>query len=201
MFKRIVMVFLILAMHTAWADEGQNHEVHQELRALLQGIETDVNAQHFDKLKQYFDENAHITTINQQVIVRPDAIESYFNEWFGKGGYLVSLTLKLTPDALTNLYGDENNPNWGLVYGTGVEDYQLADGRFLPMKTRWTATVTKSEDGKWRIMALHIGANFYDNPIFAAVKDSTKYYAAGGFIGGLLIGIVLLWFAKRKSSK
>ena len=56
------------------------------------------------------------------------------------------------------------------------------------MKTRWTATVIKEPDGKWRILALHIGANFYSNPIFDAVKESTKYYAAGGLAIGLFLG-------------
>ena len=102
--------------------------------------------------------------------------------------------------ALTELYGDPANPTWGLVYGGGVENYQLSDGRFLPMKTRWTATVVKEADGKWRILALHIGANFYDNPIFAAVKDSTKHYAAGGLVAGLLLGGLGMLLLHRKKS-
>ena len=110
------------------------------------------------------------------------------------------MEIKLNPDALTQLYGDHENPSWGLVYGGGVENYQLTDGRFLPMKTRWTATVIKESDGKWRILALHIGANFYSNPIFDAVKDSTKYYAAGGLALGLLLGGLIMVFLRRKKS-
>ena len=44
----------------------------------------------------------------------------------------------------------------------------------------------------------HIGANFYDNPIFNAVKDSTKYYAAGGLVVGLILGALLMLFLRRK---
>jgi hypothetical protein len=200
MFKRILIIILLLACHSVWAAETEedNHAIHQELRGLLQGLTDEINTQHYENLKQYFDESAHITTINQQVIATPDGIEAYFKDWFGKGGYLVKLDIKLNPDALTKLYGDPGNPSWGLVYGSGVEDYQLTDGRFLPMKTRWTATVVKSADGKWRILALHIGANFYDNPIFAAVKDSTKYYAAGGLVIGLILGALLMYLVNRK---
>lgn len=172
--------------------------VHQELRALLQGIEAAINAEKYGDLKQYFDEKLHVTTINQNVITTPAGIDAYFKEWFGKGGYLKKLDIKLNADGLTELYGDPQNPSWGLVYGSGVENYQLTDGRFLPMKTRWTATVTKGADGKWRILALHIGANFYDNPIFAAVKDSTKYYAAGGLALGLLLGALGMALLRRK---
>jgi hypothetical protein len=114
---------------------------------------------------------------------------------------LVKLNIKLNADALTELYGEPDNPNWGLVYGSGIENYQLTDGRKLDMKTRWTATVVKEADGKWRILALHIGANFYDNPIFAAVKESTKYYAAGGLAIGLMLGALGMGFLRRKSIK
>ena len=201
MLKRFLLIVLLLISNSVWAaDTVPNQTIHAELRALLQGIETAINGQKYADLKAYFDEKLHVTTINQNVITTPDAIDAYFKEWFGKGGYLKKLDIKLNADALTELYGDPANPSWGLVYGGGIENYQLSDGRYLPMKTRWTATVIKEPDGKWRILALHIGANFYDNPIFAAVKDSTKYYAAAGLALGLLLGAMLMAFLRRKKS-
>ena len=175
-----------------------NSPIHQELRGLLQGIETAINTEKYGDLKQYFDVKLHVTTINQNVITTPEGIDAYFKEWFGEGGYLKKLDIQLNADELTQLYGDPANPNWGLVYGNGVEKYKLTDGRDLDMKTRWTATVTKGDDGKWRIMALHIGTNFYDNPIFLAVKDATQYYAAGGLLIGLLLGALGMAFLRRK---
>lgn len=200
MLKQWLLALFLLINSTVWADEAlPNQAIHAELRSLLQGIETAINTEKYADLKQYFDEKLHVTTINQNVIITPDGIDTYFNEWFGQGGYLKKLEIKLNADALTELYGDPANPSWGLVYGAGIENYQLTDGRFLPMKTRWTATVIKEPDGKWRILALHIGANFYSNPIFDAVKDSTKYYAAGGLLVGLLLGALLMFlFKKRK---
>lgn len=199
MLKRMLMLVLLLIGGTAYAaEDSANSEIHQELRALLTGIETAVNSENYANLKPFFDEKLRVTTINQQVISTPDGIDAYFKDWFGKGGYLKKLDIKLTPDAITQLYGDPANPSWGLVYGAGTENYQLVDGRNLAMKTRWTATVVKEPDGKWRILALHIGANFYDNPIFAAVKNSTKYYAAGGLTVGLLLGVLGMVFLRRK---
>ncbi len=180
------------------AGDSAQQAIHQELRALLQGIETAINTQKYADLAQYFDEKLHVTTINQNVITTPAGIDAYFKEWFGEGGYLKKLDIKLNADALTQLYGDAQNPSWGLVYGDGVEQYQLADGRNLDMKTRWTATVTKGEDGKWRILALHIGANFYDNPIYHAVEKSRQYFAAGGLVVGLLLGALGMAFLRRK---
>jgi LPXTG-motif cell wall-anchored protein len=177
---------------------AQTEEIHKELRGLLQGIETAINSEKYTDLKPYFSEKLRVTTINQNVINTPEGIDAYFKEWFGEGGYLKKLNIKLNADALTELHGVPGNPSWGLVYGSGVENYQLTDGRKLDMKTRWTATVMKEADGKWRILALHIGTNFYDNPIFAAVQNSTKYYAAGGLVVGLLLGALGLAFFRRK---
>jgi ketosteroid isomerase-like protein len=201
MFKKLLVIACLLVSSISFAaTEEPNHAIHQELRGLLQGIETAINTEKYGDLKQYFDEKLKVTTINQNVITTPEGIDAYFKEWFGQGGYLKKLEIKLTPDALTELYGDPANPTWGLVYGGGIENYQLSDGRFLPMKTRWTATVVKEADGKWRILALHIGANFYDNPIFAAVKDSTKYYAAGGLAAGLLLGVFGMVLLRRQKA-
>lgn len=60
--------------------------------------------------------------------------------------------------------------------------------------------MVKGADGKWRILALHIGANFYDNPIFNAVKDSNKYYAAGGLVAGLLLGVLGMVILRRRQA-
>ena len=198
--KLLVIACLLMSSMSFAATEEPNHAIHEELRSLLQGIETSINTEKYGDLKQYFDEKLTITTINQNVISTPEGIDAYFKDWFGKGGYLRKLDIKLMPDALTKLYGDVANPSWGLVYGSGTENYQLVDGRNLAMKTRWTATVVKETDGKWRILALHIGTNFYDNPIFTAVKDSTKYYAVGGLVLGLLLGALCMVFLRRKKS-
>jgi ketosteroid isomerase-like protein len=181
--------------------DAQTEAIHLELRGLLQGIETAINSEKYTDLKPYFSDKLRVTTINQNVISTPDGIDTYFKEWFGEGGYLKKLNIKLNADALTELHGVPGNPSWGLVYGSGVENYQLTDGRKLDMKTRWTATVMKEADGKWRILALHIGTNFYDNPIFAAVQNSTKYYAAGGLAIGLLLGGLGMAFLRRKTVK
>jgi hypothetical protein len=83
------------------------------------------------------------------------------------------------------------------VRGDGHEEYDLTDGRHLDMHTRWTATVVKDK-GKWKILTLHIGANFYKNPIVEAIQESTKLYAAGGAAVGFLVGALLVYLLRRK---
>lgn len=168
------------------------------MRELLHGIEQAINTEKYTDLKQYFHHNLFVTTINQNVIRSPEGIDAYFREWFGKDRYLQKLKISLSPDALTELYGVDA-PEWGVVHGSGNEIYELTDGRHLDIKTRWTATVSKGIDGHWRILTLHIGTNFYDNPIVSAIQDSIKQFALGGFAAGVLFGgiISFLWLRKK----
>jgi ketosteroid isomerase-like protein len=177
------------------AAQEQDQVIHEELRGVLNGIEEAVNAEEYGELAQYFHENLLITTINQEVISTRSEIEPYFDRWFGPGGYLKTLRMSLVADDLTEFYADKNI---GIVRGSGDEDYVLSDTRFFPMKTRWTATVIKDTDGKWRILTLHIGTNFLDNPILTVAENSAKYFGAGGAGAGLLLGLLIGFVWKRR---
>jgi hypothetical protein len=195
MLRRLLITLLLLMVTPVLAAEEPDHAIHEELRSLLRGIEQAVNSEKYGDLAQYFHERLRITTINQEIISSRPEISAYFNKWFGPGGYLKKLKMTLTADAPTELYG---NKTFGIVRGSGNEDYVLSDTRFFPMKTRWTATVIKDTDGKWRILALHIGTNFLDNPILAVAENSAKYFAAGGAVVGLLLGVLIGFIWRRR---
>ncbi len=194
----LAVLFLLISQCVSATTDEPDQAVRAELRALMQGVEQAVNTEKYGDLKQFFDENLRITTINQQVIRTPAGIDAYFSSWFGKDGYLKRMDIKLLPDEPPRLYGPPGNPTWGLAYGVGIENYRLTDGRYLPMKTRWTATVIKGADGKWRILTLHIGTNFYDNPIVTDIRNESTYHAAGGVIVGLLLGAILTLLYRRR---
>ena len=88
MLKKLLVIVCLLMNSTSFAaTEEPNHAIHEELRGVLQGIETAINTEKYGDLKQYFDDKLKITTINQNLISTPDGIDEYFKEWFGKGGY------------------------------------------------------------------------------------------------------------------
>lgn len=184
MLRYLLLIFLLVP-GIVFAKGEPNAEIHNELRALLQGIEKAVNEERYGDLAPFFHKNLRVTTINQETISSREEIATYFKKWFGPGGYLKKVNMKLNADALTELYA---NNTIGIVRGSGEEDYVLSDSRYYPMKTRWTATVIKDDDGKWRILSLHIGTNFLDNPILSEVEGTVKY----SFIAGLIIGILIL---------
>jgi ketosteroid isomerase-like protein len=194
MFKRNVALLLLL-ISPALAAQETDHAIHEELRAVLNGIQQAVNSEEYGNLAQYFHENLTITTINQEVISTRAEIEPYFDKWFGPGGYLKTLRMSLEADELTEFYADKT---FGIVRGSGEEDYVLSDSRSFPMKTRWTATVINDTDGKWRILTLHIGTDFLDNPILAVAEESTKYIGIAGGAAGLVFGILLMFLLGRR---
>ena len=194
------LCLLLLMTSASYADDSEpDHAIHEELRGVFRSIEDAINARRYDDLAPYFHERLRVTTINQEIISARPEIAGYFNRWFGPGGYLKSLEIHLNADALTELSADKT---FGVVRGSGIENYILADGRNFDMKTRWTATVIKDTDGAWRILALHIGTNFLDNPILSAAENALRYFTAGGVAVGLAIGAIGGWlFGRRKRTQ
>ena len=186
---------VLLFMLPAYGAEEPDHAIHEELRAVLSTVQTAINEAKFDDMLPVISEQVRATTINQEVISIRGEVASYFNRWFGPGGYLKKLHMTLHPDALTELSADKS---WGLVRGSGVEQYTLADGRVFDMLTRWTAVMQKESDGKWRLSSIHIGTNFLDNPILTAAKSAARNVGIGAGAGGILAGGILGFFIGRR---
>jgi ketosteroid isomerase-like protein len=196
MFKKFMISFLLCCSSVAFAGQiEQNEAVHQELRALLKGLENAVNSERYDELAQYFHNDMTVTMSNQEVLHSAEEIGKFFAFWFGENGKLDHVVLKLEADALTRFYADGT---MGVVHGGGVEDTYLSDERFFPMQTRWSATVIKDDDGKWRILSLHIGVNFLDNPVLNVIEDNGKNLILLGGLGGLMIGALFGWLIRRQ---
>ncbi|MEW6130790.1 MAG: nuclear transport factor 2 family protein [Acidobacteriota bacterium] len=167
---------------------------HEELRALLRNARETVNAQNFDALKPLFAEKFSITTVDQKLFTNFDDFKKEFAALFtGNQAPLKSINFNPEADALTEFVGD----NVGLSHGTSTDTYNFSDGDTRIMKSRWTATVIK-ENGKWKILNLHIGANILDNPVTDAAKSYVSKVGIGAGLGGLLIGFLVAWFLRGK---
>lgn len=195
MIKYLVILSLLLPLPLHAAEEP-DHEIHQELRAILTTVQNAINTEHYDAMLPVLSKDIRATTITQETMAGHSEVSAYFKKWFGPGGFLKKLDIKLNADALTELSPDKT---WGIVRGSAIETYTLADGRRYDMPTRWTATVAKEADGHWRLRSIHFGTNFLDNPILDEAKAAAKKYTILGTAGGLLIGIVLgFLFGRRK---
>ncbi len=194
MVKHLFLACLLVAL-PAMAAEEADHEIHQELRGILMTVQSSVNSANFDAMLPVLSKDIEATTITQEVMRGHQEVSAYFKKWFGPGGFLKKLDMHFTADALTELSADRTS---GVVLGSAIESYTLADGRKYDMKSRWTATVVKEADGKWRLRTIHFGTNFLDNPILDAAKQAVVRYAAlaGGI--GLLVGLFLGFLLARR---
>jgi ketosteroid isomerase-like protein len=188
----IACLFLTLPLYAA---EEADHEIHQELRGILTTVQTAVNSGNYDAMLPVLSKDIRATTITQEVMSGHDQVSAYFKHWFGPGGFLKKLNMTFNADALTELSPDKT---WGVVRGFGVERYTLADGRQYDMQTRWTATVVKEADGKWRLRTIHFGTNFLDNPILTEAKRAVVKYAAVAGGAGLALGLLLGFLLGRR---
>lgn len=196
MLKRFCLAALFILIGVpALAAEEADHAIHEELRAVLRQTESAINSGEFDKMLPVLSDKIRATPVNQEFLSSHADVSAYFKKWFGSGGYLKTLEMKLTPDALTELSDDKT---WGIVRGNGVEKYILADGRPYELKTRWTATMVKESDGRWRIRAIHIGTDFLNNPILGEAERALGKGIGAGIAGGLLLGLLLGWLVFRK---
>jgi ketosteroid isomerase-like protein len=204
MFRTIVLVALMATLppcvhaETPTVNTESDHAIHEELRSVLQTIESAINTGDYDKMLPVLSEQIRATPIDQEFLASRPEVSAYFKRWFGAGGYLKKLDIHFTPSARTELSPDRN---WGVVYGTGSEKYVLSDGRFYDMHTRWTATMAKEADGHWRVRAIHIGTNFLDNPILTQAEHSLLLTGGLAGAGGVLIGGFLGWFLTRKKKR
>jgi ketosteroid isomerase-like protein len=194
MRKYVLAALLLTALPTCAAEEP-DHAIHEELRAVLATMQNAINNGKFDDMLPVVSEEIRATPITQEVISKREEVPAYFKRWFGPGGFLKSLNMTLTADALTELSDDKT---WGLVRGSGLEHYTLADGRIYDMKTRWTAVLQKEADGKWRLRGTHIGTDFLDNPILDDAKNKLWKLGLAGGGGGLLVGAILGFFVGRR---
>jgi len=199
MLKKLLFCLLSACMACmAYASEEQDHAIHEELRGVLKTIESAINSGDYDKMLPVLSEQIRATPVNQEFLSDRSKVIPYFTKWFGDGGYLAKLEMQLNADELTELSADKS---WGIVTGNGIEKYILSDGRPYELHTRWTATVVKEADERWRIRALHIGTNFLDNPILTEAERALGFMALAGAGGGLLVGLFLGWLFGRRKKK
>ena len=196
--KTLLTLLLMFCLVFASRAEEADHAIHEELRAVLKVMTGAINSGEFDNMLPVVGEQIRATPINQEFLSSRAEVSTYFKKWFGANGYLKKLEMTLEPDALTELSADKT---WGVVRGKGIEKYLLSDGRPYEMHTRWTATMAREGDGRWRLRALHIGTNFLDNPVLSAAEQAIVKVGAAGLCGGLLLGAVLGWLLARRKQK
>jgi ketosteroid isomerase-like protein len=192
----LVAAAVLVGGSIAWADEP-DHAIHEELRGALHQIVGAINSGEFDRMLPYLTPNFEGTSITQEVMSGRDDVSRYFQSWFGPSGYMRSMQMQLEADTLTELSPDKS---WGLVRGKGLEHYEAKDGDRFDFVTRWTAVMTRGDDDKWRLRAIHIGTNHLDNPVLTKVERTLVRNGVIASAVALVVGLAVGWWIGRRKA-
>jgi uncharacterized protein (TIGR02246 family) len=200
-FKRLMtLLFLsLLSFNAALAvtmppldPSGGRIEDRQQLRVLLDAMETGINKLDLDGLLKLAQPDVVITWQNAEVSRGHEQVRAYYNRMIkGAAPVVGKISTAATLGGSAVFYGDS-----AVAYGTMVDRYELTEGLAFTLNANWSTTVVKS-DGQWKVAALHFSTNLFDNALLNAAKRSV-WYAAGG---ALLLGILLTWLAMRLRRK
>jgi ketosteroid isomerase-like protein len=183
------VVFLCLAALpvSSQAPPAKDEAVHNELRALRDGLVDAMNKGDIERQLTYLHPNIVVTALNGEVSRGRDGVRAYFLKMTtGPNRVVESFHCDVMVDELTILYGADT----GISFGSAVQSYKLTDGLKLDAKTRWTATLVKDHD-HWLVASLHASANLFDNPLLAMAKR-TAYWAGGVcLVLGLIVGFAI----------
>jgi hypothetical protein len=75
------------------------------------------------------------------------------------------------------------------------EFYPNARGVFR-LDSRWSATMVKNA-GQWKIVALHLSSNVFNNPLLDELKADIVYAGAGGLGVGLALMFLFMRLRRR----
>lgn len=196
-FAALCLLAALCGAPPLWAEEP-DHAIHEALRGVLHEVVASINSGQYDKMLPYLSENIEATSVTQEVMSSRADVSKYFATWFGPSGYMRAMEMKLDADSLTELSPDKS---WGLVRGKALEHYEAKDGDVFDFVTRWTAVMVRSDDGKWRLRAIHFGTNHLDNPVLTKVQRTLIRDGIIAALATLSIGLALGWWLGRRSSR
>jgi uncharacterized protein (TIGR02246 family) len=168
----------------------------QALRSLRDTTVKAMNAKDFQAIGSVLHKDFDLITVDQQRFTSLPAFQAYWTGLFqGEKAALRSLTLNPTTESTRFLSDDI-----AMSQGTSLDTYVFADGDTRQMKVRWDA-VSQRVDGQWKIVAVHIGTDLFDNPVLQAAKAAATKMGAGALVVGLIVGAAAGGLWGRRSAR
>lgn len=167
---------------------------HEALRQLKVDLETMMAQRDFDMAAKLMHDPFMVTLVTQDSFTSLPSLKSYYDSLFSRETMrLKDLSISADADELSQIH----TGTFALTRGSTKEHYEMADGRQFDLKGRWTAVSLKEPDGRWRLLGIHTGTNFLDNPVLGAIEKSLWWFFGGGALAGLVAGFVLAWLLRR----
>jgi hypothetical protein len=174
-----------------------SERMHEELRALRDGLVKATNESNIDLLLTHLHPNVVVTWQNAEVSRGHAGVREYLQRMTG-GPNPVVRSFRTTPvvDELTILYGGDSV---GVAYGSSQDRFELTDGSAFDLNGRWSATLVR-ENGRWLVANFHASANLFDNPVLGIASRMALRSGIIGLIVGAAIafGLAVVLMRRRR---
>lgn len=161
------------------------HEDRQALRAALAAVKEAINHRQWSALDRWISPDAVITMIDQSTLHGRMDLQQYIEAKLGQFSSVLSdLKVDPIPDAPAVFYGDT-----AIATMTSADRFIFRNGKEFLVQNRYTAVLVKG-DGGWQLVALHGGANAFNNPISYQSQNLLLGGAVLAGVGGLIAGYI-----------
>ena len=189
----LALVLSLLFSAPTFADNLGTQADHDALRKLKADAVTAVNNRDYVAMQRFMHQPFTATLVTQDNFTEVGKLKDYFESLYTRDSLrMKNVSIAAEADDLSQIY----QGTFALTKGSTKEHYELTDGRSFDLDGRWTA-VSLKDNGEWKLLAVHSGTNFLDNPVLNAIEKSVVWFGVIGAIGGLIVGFVGGWFFRK----
>lgn len=189
----LALVLSLMLSAPTFADTLETQADHDALRKLKAEATAAVNNRDYAAMQRLLHQPFTATLITQDNFTDFGKLKDYFESLYTRDTLrMKKVSIAADADELSQIY----QGTFALTKGSTKEHYELTDGRSFDMNGRWTA-VSLKEKGEWKLLAVHTGTNFLDNPVLNAIEKSVMWFGVGGAMFGLIVGFVFGWFFRK----
>lgn len=193
----VALCGLLLSGGALQAQQASQVADHEALRKLKADVVNAINTRNIDGIDVLLKRPFLATVVTQDSFTDAARLKAYFNNLFTRSFLRINrIQMDADADELAQIY----TGTFAVARGSTKEMYELGDGRNFTIDGRWTATVIK-EGGQWKVLAIHSGTNFLDNPVINAIERNMLYAALGAFAVGAPLGFLLGFFVRRRRNR
>lgn len=194
----LALVLSLLFSAPVFAATPGTQADHDALRKLKSDVTVAANNRDYAALQKTLHQPFMTTLVTQDSFTDFGKLKDYFESLYTRDMLrMKNVSIAAEADELSQIY----QGTFAVTKGSTKEHYELTDGRSFDMDGRWTA-VSLKENGEWKLLAVHTGTNFLDNPVLNAIEKSVVWFGVGGGVVGLIVGFVFGWlFRKNRAGK
>jgi ketosteroid isomerase-like protein len=191
------VLLLLFGTQLATAQGAGSRADHEALRKLKADVLSAINTRDLSRMDALLHKPFVATVITQDSFNDTGKLAAFFQGLFARPVLrLTKLQMEAEADELAQIHSG----TFAVARGSTKERYELADGRGFDIEGRWTATAIKDSAG-WKVLAVHAGTNFLDNPVINAIERNALNFAAAGAAAGAIAGCLLGFFIGRRRGR